>query len=613
MGYTSRILRVDLSKGKISEEKTDKRLTKKFLGGSGLACGILYDMIDENTNPLGPENPLIFMTGPLTGTIAPSCGRYCVCAKSPLTGIWGESNSGGRFGPMLKFSGFDGIIATGRSKKPVYLLVIDGTPELRSAKSLMGKTTFETQELIIEETGEKRMSVACIGPAGENLVKYAAIVNDGRKGVGRKGVAGRTGMGAVMGSKSLKAVATVGSRRVQLAEYEEFRKAAKEANAIVSEATSTDMYKQVGTGGFVDMAQEIGSMPNKYFTSGVFEGAGRISGSTMTETILIRNSACYGCQIGCGRVIEVKEGKYALPETDGPEYETLCAFGSLILNDNLEGLAYANYLCNAYGIDTISCGSTIAFATYLYDKGKISRSDTRGIELNWGDVDTAILLIRMIAERRGFGRTLSEGVKRIAEKYDATDYAAEVKGLEIPFHDPRGFFGMALCYSTSPRGACHLNGDLFMVDLGQEFPELGIVSGDRFDEEDKHFVVTKAQNWRTVYNSMIMCQFCNPPPGTIARLLTYSTGQKYDIGDLDLLGERIFNLKRCLNVKLGTSCKDDYLTRIMLTPLKDGGTEGRVPDLQKMLEKYYELRQWDRKTGKPTKEKLEQLDLQYLK
>ncbi|MFX0068318.1 MAG: aldehyde ferredoxin oxidoreductase family protein [Promethearchaeota archaeon] len=613
MGYTGNILRVNLWKCKTSIEKTDKKLAEKYLGGSGLACRILYDMIGKNTDPLGPENPLVFMTGPLTGTPAPSCGRYCICAKSPLTGIWGESNSGGRFGPTLKFSGFDGVIVVGRSSKPVYLLILDGIPELRSAKNLMGNSTFETQELIVEETGQKRISVACIGPAGENLVKYAAIVNDGRKASGRKGAAGRTGMGAVMGSKNLKAIATIGSEKVPLAEEEEFRKVAKEASILIGESTSTAMYRQVGTGGFVDMAQEMGSMPNRYFTSGVFENAGRISGSTMAETILVRNSACYGCQIGCGRVIEVKEGNYELSETDGPEYETLCAFGSLIMNDSLEGLAYANYLCNAYGIDTISCGSTIAFVTYLYDKGKISKSDTEGIALKWGDIDTVIGLIGMIAQRRGFGRILAEGVRSVAQKYDASDYAAEVKGLEIPFHDPRGFSGMALCYSTSPRGACHLNGDIFMVDLGQEVPELGIVSGDRFDEKNKPAVAVKAQNWRTVYNSMIMCQFCNPPPDMIAKLLTYSTGQKYDIRNLDILGERIFNLKRCLNVKLGVSSKDDRLTRIVLTPLKEGGSEGRIPNLEKMLEDYYEIRQWDHNTGKPAQEKLEHLNLEELK
>ncbi|MFX0096922.1 MAG: aldehyde ferredoxin oxidoreductase family protein [Candidatus Hodarchaeota archaeon] len=609
MGYTGRILRVNLSKNKTSEDKTDKKLAEKYLGGSGLACGILYGMIDRNINPLGIENPLIFMTGPLTGTLAPSCGRYCVCAKSPLTGIWGESNSGGRFGPMLKFSGFDGLIVIGRSSKPVYLLVLDGNAELRSAEGLMGKTTFETQESIVEETGEKRISVACIGPAGENLVKYAAIVNDGRKGSGRKGAAGRTGMGAVMGSKNLKAIAVIGSKKVPLAREEEFREVAKEASTLIGESTSTAMYKQLGTGGFVEMSQEMGSMPNRYFTSGTFENAGRISGSTMAETILVRNSACYGCKIGCGRVVEVKDGKYELSATDGPEYETLCAFGSLILNDNLEGLAYANYLCNAYGIDTISCGSTIAFVTYLFDEGKISKSDTEGVELKWGDIDTLIRLIGMIAQRRGFGNVLAEGVRRVAQKYDALDYAAEVKGLEMPFHDARAFFGMALCYSTSPRGACHLNGDMYLVDLGQEFPELGIVSGDRFDEKDKPSVTMKAQNWRTVYNSMIMCQFCNPPSIMIAKLLTYSIGQKYDIEDLDILGERIFNLKRCLNIKLGVSGKDDYLTRIVLAPLKEGGSKGRTPDLGKMLEEYYELRQWDHSTGKPTKGKLEQLNI----
>ena len=606
MGYMGKILKVNLSTGKISEEPLNMDFAKMFLGGSGLACRILYDMINKDTDPLGPESPLIFMTGPLTGTIAPSCGRYVVCAKSPLTGIWGESNSGGKFGPMLKFSGFDGIIIVGRSEKPVYLSIIDGSAELRSAEHLVGKTTFETQKIIVEELGEKRVSVACIGPAGENLVKYAAIMNDGGR------AAGRTGMGAVMGSKNLKAVAVCGSQKVPLADEDKFIEVAKEAHTIVKEAFNSEMFRQLGTGGYVDLAQEMGDMPNKYFTLGVFENASKISGSTMAETILVRNRACYGCPIGCGRVVKIDEGKYKLPETDGPEYETLCAFGSLILNDNLEGLAYANYLCNIYGIDTISCGSTIAFATYLYEQGKISKDETNGIELKWSDIDTVIQLIEMIAFRRGFGDVLAEGVRRIGEKYDARDYAAEVKGLEIPFHDPRAFFGMAICYATSPRGACHLNGDVYLVDLGQEVPELGIVSGDRFEEEKKVEVAIKSQNWRTVYNSMIMCQFCNPPAELITKLLTYSIGQEYTIEDIDLLGERIFNLKRILNNKLGVTKKDDYLPKIVLTPLKEGGTEGRVPNIDKMLQKYYEIRGWDQETGTPLKEKLKELGLDKL-
>jgi len=606
MGYMGKILKVDLSVGKTSEEKLNMNFAKMFLGGSGLACRILYDMINKDTNPLGPENPLIFMTGPLTGTPAPSCGRYVVCAKSPLTGIWGESNSGGKFGPMLKFSGFDGIIITGRSEKPVYLSIIDGNVELKSAEYLVGKTTFETQRIIAEEIGEKRVSVACIGPAGENLVKYAAIMNDGGR------AAGRTGMGAVMGSKNLKAVAVFGSEKIPLVDEEKFREVAKEAHTFVKESFNAEMFRQLGTGGYVDMAQELGDMPNKYFTLGIFEDASKISGSTMAETILVRNSACYGCPIGCGRIVKIEEGKYRLPETDGPEYETLCAFGSLILNDNLEGLAYANYLCNIYGIDTISCGSTIAFATYLYEQGKITENDTGGIKLKWGDIDTVIQLIEMIAYGKGFGNVLAQGVRKLGEKYGVMDYATEVKGLEIPFHDPRAFFGMAICYATSPRGACHLNGDVYMVDLGQEVPELGIVSGDRFEEENKVEVAIKSQNWRTVYNSMIMCQFCNLPAEIIAKLLTYSTGQEYTIKDLDLLGERIFNLKRILNNKLGVSRKDDYLPKIVLTPLNEGGTEGRVPNIDKMLQRYYEVRNWDHKTGKPKKEKLERLGLQEL-
>ena len=602
-GYVGRLLYVNLTKRESKVKPLNEKYVKSFVGGSGLACRLIYDLVDRDTDPLSPENPLVFMTGPLTGTSAPSCGRYSICAKSPLTGIWGESCAGGFFGPRLKFAGFDGIVILGRASKPTYLHIYDDNIEFHDAAYLKGKKTFETQNIIRREVGETRTSVACIGQAGENLVKYASILNDGGR------AAGRTGMGAVMGSKQLKAIALQGKGEVKLANKEKFAKAAKEATRVILESFTTNVYRELGTAGFVEAAQEYGGMPNKYFTKGFFDGAEKISGAAMANTILIGNKSCFACPIQCDRIVRIDSGKYTLPKTEGPEYETLAAFGSNLLVDNLEGIAYANYLCNAYGMDTISCGVTIGFAYFLYEKGIIRENDVKGLELKWGDIDTAIELIKMIANRDGLGDILAEGVRYVGEYYNVEEYAVHVKGLEVPFHDPRAYFGMTMCYATSPRGACHMQGDMFFVDTGQEFPELGIESTDRHSNERKAEIAIRCQNFRALYNAMVMCQISSPPVQCICDLLTYATGNKVSVSEVDKIGDRIFNLKRAFNNRMGITREDDRLPKLILTPLSEGGTFGNVPDFDKQLREYYKYRRWDWLSGKPTREKLEELEL----
>ena len=602
-GYVGRLLYVDLTRHESKVKPLNEKYAKLFVGGSGLACRIIYDLVDRDTDPLSPENPLVFMTGPLTGTSAPACGRYSICAKSPLTGIWGESCVGGFFGPRLKFAGFDGIVIIGRASKPTYLHIYDGNVEFHDAAYLIGKTTFETQNIIKREIDETKTSVACIGQAGENLVKYASILNDGGR------AAGRTGMGAVMGSKQLKAVAVQGKGKVKLANEEKFAKAAKEATRVILESFMTNVYRDLGTAGFVEAGQEYGGMPNKYFTKGFFDGAERISGAAMANTILIGNKSCFACPVGCDRIIKIDSGKYTLPKTKGPEYETLAAFGSNLLVDNLEGIAYANYLCNAYGMDTISCGVTIGFTYFLYERGIIRESDVKGLKLKWGDIDTAIELIKMIANRDGLGDILAEGVRYVGKYYRVEEYAVHVKGLEVPFHDPRAYFGMTMCYATSPRGACHMQGDAYWVDLGQEFPELGIESTDRHSNERKAEIAIRCQNFRALYNAMIMCQFANPTVQSVCDLLTYATGYKVSISEVNKIGERIFNLKRAFNNRMGITREDDTLPKLILTPLSEGGTLGNVPDFDKQSREYYKYRKWDWLSGKPTREKLEELEL----
>ncbi len=600
-GYLGKILVVDLNSGQWNTEPLKEEYASRFLGGGGLACRYLYDLVSPSTDPLGPENPLFFITGPLVGTRAPSCGRYTVCFLSPLTRIWGESNAGGFFGPELRFAGFDGILIQGRAPEPVYLWIYDGKVEIRSASHLWGLDTYRVQEAIREELREPRARIACIGPAGENLVKLAAVINDNAR------AAARGGPGAVMGSKNLKAIAVRGSGSVPLHNESAFNEVAREARDWVKEDFTAQLFHTGGTAFWMDLGHEFGDVPIKYFTKGYFEGARNLSGATMAETILVKTSACYGCPIACGRVIEVKEGPYKLPVTEGPEYETLCSLGTLLMVDNLAAVSYANYLCNSFGLDTISTGVTIAFAHYLFEKGVVSEKEV-GFALRWGEPEGVIKLIELMARKEGFGSVLAEGVRAMGERYGLPEEAAHVKGLEIPMHEPRAFFGSGLAYATSPRGACHMQGDPYGVDSGAAIPEIGIIPGDRFATEGKAWMVARIQDWRALYNSMIMCQFCSPGPERIARMLREATGWDIGIDDLLRIGRDIFDLKRAFNVKMGVTRKDDKLPSLLLRPLPDGGAQGAVPDMDKLLADYYAERKWTEE-GALTPERMRELGL----
>jgi aldehyde:ferredoxin oxidoreductase len=602
-GYMGKLLVVDLSSGEIKDEPLNMDYVRRFIGGSGLACRYLYDMVDADTDPLGPENPLFFMAGPLTGTRAPSCSRFVVCARSPLTGLWGEANSGGFFGPEMRFTSYDGIIIKGKAPQPVYLHIADGKATLRDAKYLWGKGTYETQEAIREEVGDAKTRVACIGLAGENLVKYAAIMSD----KGR--AAARTGMGTVMGSKNLKAVAVRGNEQVPLAEEERFRLIVQEMLSILEDDVLTEAFRVTGTAGTLDYLMLLGSTPNRYFAQGEFPEAEALSGSTMAETILTGYSTCYGCPVACGRNVEVKEGKYKLMETKGPEYETVAALGTLLLIDDLPAVAYLSHLCDACGLDTISTGSTVAFAHYLFERGIIGPTETGGLTLRWGDPGTVADLIGMIARREGFGDTLAEGSRRLGQQYGAEELAAQVNGLELGMHDPRAFSSMALVYATSPLGGSHNQSDMYWVESGRSLDEFGIPMTDRFQVEGKAQIVARHQDWRSFCNALIVCYFSNTPAQSYIDLLAAATSWEVILDDTLLAGERIWNLKRAFNCRLGLTRADDRLPQLLLQPLSEGGTQGHVPDLELMLREYYAARSWDPETGKPSREKLEELEL----
>jgi aldehyde:ferredoxin oxidoreductase len=605
-GYTGKTLVVDLSRDKIIIEPTNEEFAATYMGGSGYACRLLLDHLTSSTDPLGPENLLVFATGPLVGTAAPNAGRHVVCARSPLTRLWGESNSGGLFGAKMKFAGFDVVVVKGRAAKPTYISAKDGKAELRNAKQLMGEDTQSTQALIKEELNDRTASVSCIGRGGENLVRYAAIMNDWNR------AAGRTGLGAVMGSKNLKAIAVSGREKVPIAKPEEFTKASSSAFKFIRESGLAETFRACGTAGAITYMNELGELPSKYFTVGSFDEADKIDGTQMKQTILTGTSACFGCPIRCGRVITINGGKYAVGKTDGPELETLVGFGSNLMCTSMEGISYANELCNRFGIDTISCSVTIGLAYYLYEKGVLTKRDTGGLELKWGEIDPAIELVKMIAERRGIGDLLAEGTREMARKFGCEEDAMHAKGLEIPYHDIRGVSGLAVSYAVSPRGACHNFSVLYLVEMGQIVPELGLVSAERISDDGKAELAFNSENFRAVYSAMQMCMFANPSVEDIVSMLSFCTGQKLAPQDLLKTGERIIMAKRVMNLRLGLTPKDDTLPKHALKPLADGPTGGKVPDLSRQLKEYYALRGWDPTTGHPSRERLRTLGIESL-
>lgn len=599
-GYHGKYLMVDLSTNKTRELELSEDDVKNYIGGSTLAAKLIYDRVKSDMDPLGPEAPLVFSTGPFTATAIPMVSRYAICGISPLTGIWGEATSGGTFPLRLKASGYDGILFLGKADKPSYLIVNQGSAQIMDASHLWGKDTYQTQEILKKELGQKMLSVACIGPAGENLVKYACVMND----EGR--AAGRCGLGAVMGSKNLKAIVVSGNLRPELANSEKIKEISAQARSSISSNFMAIAMREYGTLFYMDMGMYIGDVPARYYTRNVFP-VGKVSGEALRKAYTVENYACIGCPIGCGR--RIKHFRKDIDVVDGPEYETAAAFGPLCMNFDLESIVYANHLCNAYGLDTISAGVTVAFAMYLHEKGIVDKIP-EGMEIVWGDGNGIVKLVEQIVKREGVGNLLAEGTRRLAEELGVdSGEVAHVKGLEMPMHDPRAFTGMAISYATGPRGACHLRGDYFGVEIGGAVPELDILPGDKFQEMGKAEPAAKFQNFKELFDALLLCKFAPLTLTQICDFLNNITGWSVTIDDLNAIGERSIDLKRAISIKLGLTSKDDRLTRINKEALNEGSTAGKSPDMDILLKEYYEFRRWDRDTGKPTKEKLLQLGL----
>jgi len=601
LGYHGKFLNVDLNSRETSTLELEEELLKNFIGGTSLAARLIYSRVAPNMDPLAADSPLVFATGPFTGTTIPMVSRSAVCGISPQTGLWGEATTGGVFPFRLKESGFDGIFITGKADRPVYLYINNGSAEIRDASQLWGQDIYQAQKTLKDELKDTGLSITCIGPAGENLIKYACVMND------RGRAAGRCGLGALMGSKNLKAVAATGRMKSDLANDEKITELAKQARDAISNSFMSVAYREYGTLLYMDLGMYLSDVPARYFTRSVFP-AEKVTGQAFRQAYTMSNYACHGCPIGCGRVI--RHFSKDLDEIDGPEYETAVAFGPLCMNYDLDSIAMANHLCNANGIDTISAGVSIAYAMYLYEKGILSEGRA-GMKIRWGDSKTIVRLVEMIIKKEGIGELLGEGTRRMAQELGADpSEAAHVKGLEMPMHDARAFSGLAISYATGPRGACHLKGDYYNVELGNAVVELGIMPGDRLQSEGKAEPAAKYQNFKDLFDSLLLCKFAPLSVTQIADILSSITGWDYTPADINTAGERSINIKRAISNKLGASREDDRLPSVCTAALKEGSTADRVPDMDVLLREYYDFRKWDWGTGKPTKEKLVELGLE---
>lgn len=598
-GWTGKLLRVNLTDKTIKKESLNLEEARKYIGARGLGTKIFMNEVDPKVEPFSPENKLIFMTGPLTGTLASSAGRYEVVAKAPLTGTIGASNSGGHFGPELKYAGYDGIIFEGKSEKPVYLYINDDDVELRDASNVWGKDVFETTDILVNET-EEDVRVACIGPGGEKLVLFATVMNDKNR------AAGRSGLGAVMGSKNLKAVVVRGTKSVEVAKPKEFLEACKDARKKLKEHPVTGEGLAVyGTQILVNILNQTGALPTRNWRDGgIFEHAEDTSGEALTEKYLVRNKGCFGCNIGCGRLTRIPDGKFK-SFGEGPEYEAGWSYGADCGVKNLAAICKANFICNELGIDPITMGSTIACAMELYDKGILTREEL-GQDLPFGDEDAIVDFTRMTGLREGFGDKMALGSYRMAEMYGHPELSMSVKKQEMPAYDGRGVQGMGLEYATSNRGGCHVRGYLTSPEV------LGIPAKlDPLVTTDKAAWLKTFQDLTAVVDSAGICLFTTFAIGLpeISQMLRTALGWEYTDEEILQMGERIWNLEKLFNIEAGFTKEDDTLPdRLLKEPLPSGPAKGRVNELDVMLKEYYEVRGWG-EDSVPTEEKLKELSI----
>jgi len=609
-GNTGKIIDVDLTAGKIKVDELPEEYYKKYIGGSGLAAKLFWERGNFDADPLSPEAMLIFMDGPFAGLKLSGTSRHSTAGRSPLTGGWGDSSCGGYLAPELRYAGYDGIVITGRAEKPSMLLIEDDRIEILDAGEYWGREIAEVNSALKEKYG-KAYRTLVIGPAGENLVKYSVILNEGHHATGR------TGFGAVMGSKNLKAIVVkAGKKEMTLADPEKVDELRKELNPKIKEALASDVLRENGTAANLIGGMYAGDVPIRNWTSNFWEEASEdLTGSTLTETYLTRRSSCAFCSIACKRVVEVKEGPWAIPEGPGPEYETIVAFGTLIGSIDLAATCKAGRICNDLGIDTISAGGTIAWAMEAFERGDLTLEDTDGIELKWGDMDTIInKVVPMIAAKEGkLGALLAEGSASAAGKIGkgSIDYTVQCKGLEAPMHDPRGGgHGLALTYAVGARGACHVAEPMMFAELGSRYyPEIGFeYELEPMTDKEKPEAAVDIIAIGGLENSACFCQFADAEV-TIPEwldLFNAVPGYNWDIDEMMRAGRRVFYLKRLINHRFGRTAEDDKLTKRMLEPARDGEPEGIEINFDGMRQRFYELMKIDPVRAIPVREVLEE-------
>lgn len=611
-GYTGRILRVNLTDKTFTEENTSEELARNFIGGAGFGVKILFDEVPAGADPLGPENKLIFAVGPFTGTAVPCASRMAVTAKSPLTGAVGMALSGGYFPAELKFAGYDALIIEGSSDKPVYLWIDDGKVSFRSAEILWGTRTFDCQQIIKDELRDQNIRVACIGPAGENLSKIACIINE-RRAVGRKG------LGAVMGSKNLKAIAVRGSGEVPVFDEEAFKEARSVMNKAMKEShVLYPSFSHTGTPAVMDLTCELGIFATKNWSATGQWAPVETLGVEANNSRKIGRERCYNCPVGCSQLKLAREGSYAGTLTEGPEFESIYSLGGQTGVGNIDAVIAADRLCDELGVDTMSAGVAVGFAMELFERGILTKEDTDGVELRFGNDEAMMELLLKIAYRRGLGEVLADGVKAAAAKIgkSAERYAMHIKGLELPAYDVRGAKAHGLNYATSYTGADHNRGYAFQEIFGIPVP----YAVDRFAIEGKGKLTKWNQDVRCVTcDCATMCAFIldmalpDIAVQNTADLMKSLTGLEFTAADVEAVGERVNNLARVFNVLSGFTRDDDtFPERILTEPLKEGNSKGQYisrEDLNKMLNEYYAAREWTMQ-GVPTEEKLLSLGLE---
>jgi aldehyde:ferredoxin oxidoreductase len=612
------VLEVDLTHRSVRKVELSERLTHGYLGQAGINARMLYDRVTPETDPLSPEAPLIFGVGPLGGTLAPCSGRLSVTFKSPLTGIFGDSNCGGHWASELKMAGYDHIVITGRATHPVYLWIDNDRVVIRDARPFWGRNTWETDELVREDVRERTAQVACIGPAGENLVRFAAIMCNKTR------AAARCGPGAVMGSKNLKAIVIRGDRGISIADKSALTDAVEEAVSAILLDPLYDSAKTYGTLAITPLAQALGFLPTRNFQESTFDGADKLTGEVFIKGYSTGHKGCYNCPVGCSRLYRVEDGPYAT-FGEGPEYETVAALGTKCGNDNLESILHANTLCNQLGMDTISTGNVLAWAMECHEKGLLDLRRLGDLDLRFGNEGAMIELIKKIAARDGIGDILAEGPYKAAQKLGGSEWVIQSKGMDYPAVDTRGTKGMALSFALSPRGGDHLKGlslyevapDVYSKDIKQE---TGITVTPQYwlEYQTKPSLMRWHENWHCVVDSLGLCKLegiaIKPLlPKHFRRLMSAATGWDVTVEELERIGERIWNLERLFNARQGIGRKDDYPPRRLLEePISTGPSQGERLDkkeYEKMLDEYYLLRGWDPETGIPTTEKRGELGL----